>query len=203
MLVNLGSEHTSQYPPIIPEKIGNGGGQKEGKNVANILRIVIGNSNSKLEYTSESVFELETNVDDVTGEIIGNLIDVLYKNNAKDVTVLTGISKKNRPSFVIKVLSDKASKDSLIQILLNETSSLGCRVNEINRITVPRSLIKLPISIENRKFEVRVKISKSTNGLINSMKPEYDDIKKISRGLKIPYKKISDTVHQELKRKYK
>ena len=203
MLVNLGSEHISQYPPIIPEKVGNGGGQKEGKNVANILRVVIGNSNSNLEYTSESIYELETNVDDVTGEIIGNMIDLLYENNAKDVTVLTGISKKNRPSFVIKVLSDKSSKDSLIQVLLNETGSLGCRVNEINRITVPRSLITLPISIENRKFEVKVKISKSTNGLINSMKPEYGDIKKISRSLKIPYKKIFDTVHQELKRKYK
>ena len=203
MLVNLGPEHISQYPPIIPEKVGNGGGQKESKNVANILRVVIGNSNSKLEYTSESIYQLETNLDDVTGEIIGNMIEVLYENNAKDVTVLTGISKKNRPSFVIKVLSDKASKDSLIQILLNETGSLGCRVNEINRITVPRSLITLPISIKNRRFEVRVKISKSTNGLISSMKPEYDDIKKISRSLKIPYKKISDTVHQELKRKYK
>ena len=203
MLVNLGSEHISQYPPIIPEKIGNGGGKKEGRNVANILRVVIGNSNTKFDYTSESIYELETNVDDVTGEIIGNIIDVLYENNAKDVTVLSGISKKNRPSFVIKVLSDNESRDSLIQILLNETGSLGCRVNKINRIVVPRSLIILPISIQNHKFEVKVKISKSTNGLISSMKPEYDDIKKISRSLKMPYKKISDIVHQELGRKYK
>ena len=117
MLVNLASEHISQYPPITPEKIGNGGGKKEGKNVANILRLVIGKSNLKLDYTSESVYELETNVDDVTGEIIGNMIDVLYANNAKDVTVLHGISKKNRPSFVVKVLADKASRDALIQIL--------------------------------------------------------------------------------------
>jgi uncharacterized protein (DUF111 family) len=100
-------------------------------------------------------------------------------------------------------LSDKASKDSLIQILLSETGSLGCRVNEINRIIVPRSFITLPISIQNRKFKVKVKISKSTNGTINSMKPESDDIKKISRTLKIPYKKIFDTVHDELIRKYK
>lgn len=203
MVISLGSEHISQYPPIIPEKIGNGGGQKEGRNVANILRVVIGNSNPKLDRDSEIIYELETNVDDVTGEVIGNMIDVLYENNAKDVTVLHAISKKSRPSFVIKVLSDKASKDSLIQILLSETGSLGCRVNEINRIIVPRSFITLPISIHNRKFEVKIKISKSTDGSINSMKPESDDIKKISRTLKIPYKKIYDTVHHELIRKYK
>jgi len=203
MLVSLGSEHVSQYPPIIPEKVGNGGGQKEGKNVANILRVVIGNSNSRLDYPFESIYELETNVDDVTGEVIGNLIDVLYENNAKDVTVLCGISKKSRPSFVIKVLSDKASKDSLIQILLSETGSLGCRINEINRIIVPRSLITLPVSIQHRKFEVKVKISRSTNGVVNNMKPESDDIRKISRTLKISYKKIFDIVHKELARKYK
>jgi uncharacterized protein (TIGR00299 family) protein len=203
MLVNLDPEHISQYPPFIPEKIGNGCGQKEGKNAANVLRVVIGNSASKLDYTSESIYELETNVDDVTGEVIGNLIDMLFENNAKDVTVLQGISKKGRPSFVIKVLSDKANKDSLIQILLSETGSLGCRVNEINRIIVPRSVVTVPISIQNRKFEVKVKISKSTGGMINSMKPESDDIRKISRTLRISYKKIFDIVHQELTRKYK
>jgi hypothetical protein len=203
MLVNLASEHISQYPPITPEKIGNGGGQKEGKNVANILRLVIGNSNLKLDYTSESVYELETNVDDVTGEIIGNLIDVLYANNAKDVTVLHGISKKNRPSFVVKVLADKTSRDALIQILLSETGSLGCRVNEVNRITTSRSFITLPIAIENRKFKVKVKISKNRNGSVNSIKPEYDDIKNISTVLKIPYKKVFDTVYHELIEKYK
>lgn len=203
MLVNLGSEHISQYPPIIPEKVGNGGGQKEGDSVANVLRVVIGNSNSKLDYPLESIYELETNVDDVTGEAIGNMIDVLYENNAKDVTVLQGISKKSRPSFVIKVLSDKASKDSLVQILLSETGSLGCRVNEINRVIVPRSFITLPVSIQKRKFEVKVKISRSTNGVINSMKPESDDIRKISRTLKISYKKIFDIVREELTKKYK
>ena len=203
MLVNLASEHISQYPPITPEKIGNGGGKKEGKNVANILRLVIGKSNLKLDYTSESVYELETNVDDVTGEIIGNMIDVLYANNAKDVTVLHGISKKNRPSFVVKVLADKASRDALIQILLNETGSLGCRVSEVNRITTSRSFITLPITIEDRKFEVKVKISKNENGSIKSVKPEYEDIKNISTVLKIPYKKIFDTVYHELIEKYK
>jgi len=203
MLVNLASEHISQYPPITPEKIGNGGGQKEGKNVANILRLVIGNSNLKLGYTSESVYELETNVDDVTGEIIGNMIDVLYANNAKDVTVLHGISKKNRPSFVVKVLADKASRDALIQILLSETGSLGCRVSEVNRITTSRSFVTIPIAIDNRKFEVKVKISKNGNGSIKSIKPEYDDIKNISKVLKIPYKKAFDTVYHELIEKYK
>ena len=86
---------------------------------------------------------------------------------------------------------------------LSETGSLGCRVSEVNRITTSRSFITLPIAIENRKFEVKVKISKNGNGSIKSVKPEYDDIKNISTALKIPYKKVFDTVYHELIEKYK
>ena len=202
MLVNLGSEHISQYPPFIPEQIGNGAGQKDGKNVANILRLVVGQSNSNVDHTSESVYEIETNVDDATGETIGNMIETLYASGAKDVTVLQGISKKNRPSFIIKVLSDITSRDSLVKLLLNETGSLGCRVNEINRITLPRSFITVPITIGNQRFVVKVKLSKDKDGTIKMIKPEYDDIKKIATRLKAPYRKVFDIVYYEVFKKY-
>jgi len=202
MLVNLASEHISQYPPFIPEQIGNGAGQKDGKNVANILRLVVGQSNSNVDHTSESVCEIETNVDDATGETIGNMIETLYASGAKDVTVLQGISKKNRPSFIIKVLSDITSRDSLVKLLLNETGSLGCRVNEINRITLPRSFITVPITIGNQRFVVKVKLSKDKDGTIKMIKPEYDDIKKIATRLKAPYRKVFDIVYYEVFKKY-
>ena len=202
MLVNLASEHITQYPPFIPEQIGNGAGQKDGKNVANILRLVVGQSNSNVDHTSESVYEIETNVDDATGETIGNMIETLYASGAKDVTVLQGISKKNRPSFIIKVLSDITSRDSLVKLLLNETGSLGCRVHEINRITIPRSFITVPITIGNQRFVVKVKLSKDKDGTIKMIKPEYDDIKKIATRLKAPYRKVFDIVYYEVFKKY-
>jgi len=202
MLVNLVSEHISQYPPLVPEKIGNGGGQKEGKNAANVLRVVIGNPNQKLDYNLESVYELETNVDDATGEMIGNMIDVLYANNARDVTVIHGLTKKNRPSYVVKVLTDKINMDALVQTLLDETGSLGCKINELNRITRSRSFVNVPITIENQRFEVKVKISRDKEGVIKTIKPEYDDIKNISTKLKVPYKKVFDKAYYELITKY-
>ena len=202
MLVNLAPEHISQYPPFIPEQIGNGAGQKDGKNVANILRLVVGQSNSNVDHTSESVYEIETNVDDATGETIGSMIETLYASGAKDVTVLQGISKKNRPSFIIKVLSDITSRDSLVKLLLNETGSLGCRVHEINRITIPRSFITVPITIGNQRFVVKVKLSKDKDGTIKMIKPEYDDIKKIATRLKAPYRKVFDIVYYEVFKKY-
>jgi len=202
MLVSLAPEHISQYPPFTPEQIGNGAGKKDGKNVANILRLVVGQSNSNVDHTSESVYEIETNVDDATGETIGNMIETLYASGAKDVTVLQGISKKNRPSFIIKVLSDITSRDSLVKLLLNETGSLGCRVNEINRITLPRSFITVPITIGNQRFVVKVKLSKDKDGTIKMIKPEYDDIKKIATRLKTTYRKVFDIVYYEVFKKY-
>jgi len=202
MLVSLAPEHISQYPPFTPEQIGNGAGKKDGKNVANILRLVVGQSNSNVDHTSESVCEIETNVDDATGETIGNMIETLYASGAKDVTVLQGISKKNRPSFIIKVLSDITSRDSLVKLLLNETGSLGCRVHEINRITIPRSFITVPITIGNQRFVVKVKLSKDKDGTIKMIKPEYDDIKKIATRLKAPYRKVFDIVYYEVFKKY-
>lgn len=202
MLVNLAPEHISQYPPFIPEQIGNGAGQKDGKNVANILRLVVGQSNSNVDHTSETVYEIETNVDDATGETIGSMIETLYASGAKDVTVLQGISKKNRPSFIIKVLSDITSRDSLVKLLLNETGSLGCRVHEIDRITIPRSFITTPITIGNQRFVVKVKLSKDKDGTIKMIKPEYDDIKKIATRLKAPYRKVFDIVYYEVFKKY-
>jgi len=202
MLVSLAPEHISQYPPFTPEQIGNGAGKKDGKNVANILRLVVGQSNSNVDHTSESVCEIETNVDDATGETIGNMIETLYASGAKDVTVLQGISKKNRPSFIIKVLSDITSRDSLVKLLLNETGSLGCRVHEINRITIPRSFITVPITIGNQRFVVKVKLSKDKDGTIKMIKPEYDDIKKIATRLKTPYRKVFDIVYYEVFKKY-
>jgi pyridinium-3,5-bisthiocarboxylic acid mononucleotide nickel chelatase len=134
--------------------------------------------------------------------MIGNMIDVLYANNAKDVTVLHGLTKKNRPSFVVKVLTDKISRDSMVQILLSETGSLGCRINEVNRITTSRSFITVPITIGNQRFEVKVKISRDSDGVIKTIKPEYDDIKNISTKLKIPYKKVFDKAYYDLMKKY-
>ena len=130
------------------------------------------------------------------------MIDVLYQNNAKDVTVLQGLSKKNRPSFVIRVLADKRHKDSLIELLLKETGSLGCRVNEVNRVTTSRSFITMPITVEGEKFEIKVKISKDGDGAIRTIKPEYDDIRSISAKVKVPYKRVFDIAYSELTRKY-
>src|ERR671931_1352813 len=100
MLVNLTSESINYYPSFSPEKIGYGAGHKKFKDVPNILRLVIGKSLLISKAGTDIVHLLETNIDDVSGEVIGNLIDVLMAAGALDVIAIPGISKKSRPVYL-------------------------------------------------------------------------------------------------------
>ncbi|MDP9197577.1 MAG: nickel pincer cofactor biosynthesis protein LarC [Thermoproteota archaeon] len=198
MLVNLTSKCVSFYPQIIPHNIGYGGGARIQKGIPNILRITIGDQPVSSRQNLESIYEIETNVDDLNGETIGNMIEVLYHKGAKDVTVLQGITKKNRPVFIIKVLSDNTRLQSIIDTLFIESGSLGIRIRETNRLSVERSTVTVPVSIRKQSFDVRVKVSKNHEGKITHMKPEFDDVKTISEKMKIPYKRSSEIVQKQI-----
>ena len=90
MLINLAAESVGRYPDLLPDRIGYGAGRKALKQVPNILRLVLGKSHLANEISTDSVSVIETNLDDVSGEIIGNLIDRLAEYSVKDVTIGTG-----------------------------------------------------------------------------------------------------------------
>lgn len=197
MLVNLTSKCVSFYPQFIPENIGYGGGVRVEKGIPNVLRITTGNQPISTSQNLESVYEIETNVDDLNGESIGNLIEVLYKKGATDVVILQGITKKNRPVFVIKVISDNVKLQSIVDTLFIESGSLGIRIRETNRSTVVRSTVTVPVSISKEHFHVRVKVSKDHDGKVTHVKPEFDDVKQISEKMKIPYRRSSEIVQKQ------
>ena len=93
MLVNLVQGSVSYYPSIAPEKIGYGAGIKKFEGFPNVVRVAIGTSGTVYETTRDTVYVVETNIDDATGELVGNLVEQLAEV-AKDVTVISGITKK-------------------------------------------------------------------------------------------------------------
>jgi pyridinium-3,5-bisthiocarboxylic acid mononucleotide nickel chelatase len=198
MLVNLSPKCVSFYPQFIPENIGYGCGVRVEKGTSNVLRITTGHQPISTNQNLESVYEIETNVDDLNGESIGNLIEILYNIGAIDVVILQGITKKNRPVFVIKVISDNIKLQSIINTLFIESGSLGIRIRETNRSTVVRSTATVPMSVGKEYFHVRVKISKDHDGKITHVKPEFDDVKQISEKMKIPYRRSSEIVQKQV-----
>ena len=203
ILVNLSSECISYYPPIIPEKIGLGAGHKILNNTPNILRIVLGKNPLRFGLNNEKMFLIETNIDDVDGEIIGNLIEVLMNEGARDVTVIPGITKKNRPVNIIRVLSDNYKREILIERLFKETGTSGIRINEFNRITLERNIIIMQVIVNDSEYNIKVKITKDSSNNIINIKPEFDDLKKISILENSSLKTIQEMVMYQIYKKFK
>lgn len=203
MLVNLSSECIRYYPPFIPERIGLGAGHRKLKDRPNVLRIVIGKDPVISYLNNEKMCLIETNIDDLNGEIIGNLIEVLMREGARDVTIIPGITKKNRPVNIIRVLSDIAKTDSLIDKLFKETGTSGIRINEINRITLERNIIIIKVTINHSMYDVKVKITKDSSNNIINIKPEFNDLKNIANNEGSSLKAIQELVMFQIFKKFK
>lgn len=185
ILTNLTSTSISYYPLMKICSIGYGAGQKNFESFSNVLKIVRG---SETDFVVDSVKILETNVDDVSGEILGNLIDKLIQKGAKDVSIFQGITKKGRPTNLISVICDDEYVGTLSDILVFETGTLGVRISTSERFIVPRSLHKTTIVFNGEAFEINYK--KSSFGGRSNFKIEFDDLKNIS---KIINKSIRET----------
>lgn len=203
MLVNLSSECIRYYPPFIPERIGLGAGHRKLKDRPNVLRIVTGKDPVIPYLNNEKMFLIETNIDDVNGEIIGNLIEVLMKEGARDVTIIPGITKKNRPVNIIRILSDIVKTDILIDKLFKETGTSGIRINEINRIMLKRNIIIIEVAINYSKYDIRVKITRDSSNNIINIKPEFNDLKKIAEIEESSLKAIRELVMFQIYKKFK
>ncbi len=197
ILAGLNPKIISTYPEFIPHKIGYGAGFKKFDGVPNILRISIGRSNINYSIQSDTVSVLETNIDDMTGEMIGDLVETLSKQDVgvKDVTLVSGITKKNRPVHILKVICSEDVEKKIIELIFNETGTLGIRKTVNERYKLERFSVLLPIIIENHEYVINVKISKDQQGKIINIKPEYDNVKEIANKLGISLKKTMEIVN--------
>lgn len=175
-------------------------GQKYFDNFLNILRIFYGDAEVRepekphaLQKYRETISMLETDVDDVSGEILGNFIKKIEKEDILDVKIITSITKKNRPSHIIRVMCHPEQNFEIIEKILDELGTLGVRINTMQRVCVDRKIEYRQLEINNKKYDLRYKISfiKHEKEIrIVNIKPEYEDLKKISQDSGMSVKKI-------------
>ncbi|HXV66895.1 MAG TPA: nickel pincer cofactor biosynthesis protein LarC [Nitrosopumilaceae archaeon] len=196
MLTNLTKTCLDFYPKMRVNSIGYGAGKKNFDGFSNVLKIIQG---EKTKFYHQDVVQiLETNVDDVSGELLGNLIEKIMSFGAKDVTITSAITKKGRPTNLVSVICDSESMNSIIELLISETGTLGIRVRSSERYTVPRTVEKIPIKIEGLIFEVNCKIVYEENKIKN-FKIEYDDIVLISKTINQSFKKTEELIRIAVK----
>lgn len=191
LLVNLTKTCFDYYPKMKIDSIGYGAGTKNFDGFSNVLRVVKGEKTKN--YDHDVVQILETNVDDVSGEVLGHMIDKIMENGAKDVTITQGISKKGRPTNLISVICDLKSMNTLLELLISETGTLGVRRRSSERYVVPRTILTVPIKLNEKNFKIRCKITRENN-IIKNFKIESDDIKKISDSINQSFKKTEELI---------
>ncbi|MCJ7762113.1 nickel pincer cofactor biosynthesis protein LarC [Candidatus Bathyarchaeota archaeon] len=193
ILVNLANEVSCFYPEMTPLKIGYGAGNKDFKEMPNVLRLTVGEPLDNWLLKDEIAI-LETNLDDVTGEIIGNSIDKLLREGAKDVSIIPMFTKKNRPGQILKIVADRKDVKRLSRVVMEETGTLGVRVYPCERHIISREVISVDVLIDDVKERIKVKVAKDRNGNIIRIKPEYEDTKRLSDKTGKPLREINDIV---------
>ena len=213
LLVNL-EPQVLQYPAemkIIKSVYSTG--QKKFDNFLNVLRLIYGDDKGSnyynvdylLQQYIERVTVLETDVDDISGEILGNFITTFKKEDILDIQIFPTITKKNRPGHIIKVLCHPEHTFKLIEKIIHELGTLGVRFNIINRVCVDRKIEKKNIEINEKFYDIGYKISfiKSDKGLeIVNIKPEYEDLKKISKDTGLAINKVQLIANAKIKEIY-
>jgi pyridinium-3,5-bisthiocarboxylic acid mononucleotide nickel chelatase len=180
--LNLVGKYTQSHPAVRPDVVGYGAGSKEIEGIANILRIMKGQSLETLEgsHAHDEMVILETNIDDVTGEVIGRAIERLMAEGARDVTITPVYMKKNRPGHVITVIARKDDAEELAQLLIAETGTLGVRELPILRHITSRTTRTIRLQLGGKTYPVKVKIAKDGRGRALGSKVEYEDLRRTS-----------------------
>lgn len=196
MLVNLVSRAEKFYPEIRVERIGYGAGKRDLEGFPNVLRLVLGRTHDRL--IEDEVIIVETNVDDVDGEIISRSIEKIMEAGARDVAVIPALGKKGRPCNIISIITDSANLTKVTETLFKETGTLGLRLYSVKRLIVERKEMLVDVNINGKDYKVRIKLSKDPYEKTLRVKPEYEDLKKISEATHIPLIKIKDIVNVKI-----
>lgn len=191
ILAGLNAEPAEYYPPMRVKSIGYGAGQKKMK-FPNVLKMVRGSDS----LGTDSVKILETNIDDVSGEILGSLIEKIMAAGARDASIFHGITKKGRPTNLVSIICDDEAVEKIVDTLVLETGTLGVRISESARFIVPRTEHRTEVTLGGRRFEVSYKRSEFKGR--HDFKIEFDDIARISRETGRPIKETESVLRREI-----
>jgi uncharacterized protein (DUF111 family) len=176
------------HPPMTLNRIGYGAGKKKFAERPNLFRVVIGRSNDGGPQ-QESMLVIETNIDDMNPEFYDYVFDRLFAAGARDVFLSPIQMKKNRPGTLLRVIAEPKDRDTLAQIIFQETSSIGVRFYPVGRMILKRHAETL----RTRYGKIQVKVIEEPGG-VRRIVPEYDDLKRIAAAKKIPLKLLYDEV---------
>ena len=196
------SEFAVSFGPmqgLIAEKIGFGLGTRDNKTRPNVLRAVLGTMSkvesskskarvtgpSNLDWETDTIAVLETNLDDINAEILGHFVEKTLAAGALDVFHTPIQMKKSRPGVLLTVLCAETDADKFSELILRETSAFGVR----RLVAERRKLRREFVTVKTPFGEVTLKIGRLGGERVQAA-PEFESCKKLAERAKVPLKRV-------------
>ena len=172
------------------EKIGIGAGKREYEKAGILRSMLIKDTSSK----SHSIYKLESNIDDCSGEALGYVVEKLLSEGARDVHFIPVFMKKNRPAYQLNVVCREEDIEKFEQIIFEETTTIGIRKQKIE-MTMLKTELKI---IDTSLGKAQVKICDFKNE--KRIYPEYNSIVEICKKSGKSYQEIYQFIINEYKK---
>jgi uncharacterized protein (TIGR00299 family) protein len=171
--------------------VGYGAGTRDPAGTPNVIRAMVIETVGDAGTLSQATVDiLETNVDDVSGEVIAHAITRFLKNGARDASAMPIIMKKGRPGFLIRVICTSDKSGELAELMARELGTLGIRcIPAIHRFIAERTIEHVDVEIAGKHRTMAVKIG-CMHGEIYSLKPEFDQAQNWAMELGIPVSEV-------------
>lgn len=186
IIATLASSY-GNLPQMKIEKVGYGAGTRTYPNFPNVLRAIIGElEDSTSDTTPTTVAILEANIDDLSAQVFGHLMEKAFDAGALDVFYTPVQMKKNRPGLLVTLLCKPEDRERMTELIFTETTTLGVRYREERREVLQRE----QVPVETEFGTVRIKTARGKDGRIMNYAPEFDDCRKAAEIHQVPVREI-------------
>ncbi len=178
-------------PPLKVARIGYGAGSRDYPGHPNIARLFVGERaevsapEPRVSDSGEVVTVIEANVDDMSPQLYGYLVERALAAGALDITCGSIQMKKNRPGLEISILCAPERAEALAQLLFEETTTIGLRIHQAARLILEREMV----NVETPYGAVRVKVARRGSAVMN-VAPEYHDCQRLAAEKSVPLKQV-------------
>jgi len=174
-------------PAMKIEAVGYGAGSLQCEEFPNVLRLILGQSVEETQVNADSVYLLETNIDDVNAELVGLVTEKLFEYGALDVFSTPIYMKQNRPAIQMSVICKVGDVWQLEQILFKEGLTFGVRKQILQRSKLARGYV----SVQTEFGQIRIKTGILDGKVVNA-KPEFSDCVSAAKKHNVAVKAVLD-----------
>ncbi|KAF5411410.1 MAG: hypothetical protein C5S47_04010 [Candidatus Methanogasteraceae archaeon] len=188
-LHDLHTRRAQNNQGCVARRIGYGAGNADLE-IANVLRVILC-ERGDASLLRDDVEVLETSVDDVTGEVLGNLIEELIAMGAYDAIVIPATMKKGRSGHLIQVTVKPGDSEQIARRIIEETGSLGVRISPTkHRLIARREVAAIKVEIDCDDYDAAIKIATDDHGNLLNISAEFEDAKQIAQRTGIPVREV-------------